>query len=100
MEWKDGKFSVRGSPDQRKSFVDVALMANLGWNMPAGVEPGLEATAFFDPTNFVYPFGTHVCTVEVDAETGEVKILRYICGGRLRPAHQPDDRTRDRSMAA
>jgi carbon-monoxide dehydrogenase large subunit len=39
----------------------------------------LEATAFFDPTNFVFPFGTHICTVEVDAETGEVKILRYVC---------------------
>jgi aerobic carbon-monoxide dehydrogenase large subunit len=79
VEWSDGKFSVRGSPDQSKSFADAALMANLGWNMPAGVEPGLEATAFFDPTNFVFPFGTHICTVEVDAETGEVKILRYVC---------------------
>ena len=70
VEWKDGKFSVRGSPDQSKTFAEAALMANLGWNMPAGLEPGLEATAFFDPTNFVYPFGTHICTVEVDAETG------------------------------
>ena len=89
VEWRDGKFSVRGSPDQSKSFAEAALMANLGWNMPAGVEPGLEATAFFDPTNFVYPFGTHICTVEVDTETGEVKILRYIavddCGPPINP---------------
>jgi carbon-monoxide dehydrogenase large subunit len=79
VEWEDGKFSVRGSPDQGKTFAEAALMANLAWNMPAGVEPGLEASAFFDPSNFVFPFGTHICTVEVDAETGEVKILRYVC---------------------
>ncbi|HEU4682106.1 MAG TPA: molybdopterin cofactor-binding domain-containing protein [Gemmatimonadales bacterium] len=89
VEWKDGKFSVRGSPDQSKTFAEAALMANLGWNMPAGLEPGLEATAFFDPTNFVYPFGTHICTVEVDIETGEVHILRYIavddCGPPINP---------------
>ncbi|MBA3259800.1 MAG: molybdopterin-dependent oxidoreductase [Gemmatimonadales bacterium] len=89
IEWQDGKYNVRGSPDQAKSFAEVALMANLAWNMPPGVEPGLEATAFFDPTNFVYPFGSHICTVEVDAETGEVKILRYIavddCGPHINP---------------
>ncbi len=89
LEWKDGKFAVRGSPDQGKSFAEVALMANVAWNMPAGVEPGLEATAFFDPSNFVFPFGSHVCTVEVDEETGEVKILRYIavddCGPHINP---------------
>ncbi|MGE0354619.1 MAG: xanthine dehydrogenase family protein molybdopterin-binding subunit [Gemmatimonadales bacterium] len=89
LEWKDGKFVVRGSPAQAKSFGDLALMANVAWNMPAGVEPGLEATAFFDPSNFVYPFGTHICTVEVEVETGTVKILRYIavddCGPRINP---------------
>jgi carbon-monoxide dehydrogenase large subunit len=89
LEWKDGKFAVRGSPDQGKSFAEVALMANVAWNMPAGVEPGLEATAFFDPSNFVFPFGSHVCTVEVDEATGEVKILRYIavddCGPHINP---------------
>jgi carbon-monoxide dehydrogenase large subunit len=89
LEWREGKFGVRGSPDQAKSFAEVALMANVAWNMPPGVEPGLEATAFFDPSNFVYPFGSHACTVEVDAETGEVKILRYIavddCGPHINP---------------
>ena len=89
LDWKDGKFVVKGSPDKSKSFGELALMANVAWNMPPGVEPGLEATAFFDPTNFVFPFGTHICTVEVDAETGEVKILRYIavddCGPQINP---------------
>jgi carbon-monoxide dehydrogenase large subunit len=79
LEWKDNQFAVKGSPGSGKAFGDVALMANLGWNMPQGVEPGLEATAFFDPTNFVYPFGTHICTVDVNVDTGEVTILRYVC---------------------
>jgi carbon-monoxide dehydrogenase large subunit len=89
LEWKDGKFQVRGSPDKAKGFAELALMANVAWNMPAGLEPGLEASAFFDPTNFVYPFGSHVCTVDVDGETGQVKILRYIavddCGPPINP---------------
>jgi carbon-monoxide dehydrogenase large subunit len=89
LEWKDGKYVVKGSPDQGKSFGELALMANIAWNMPAGLEPGLEANAFFDPTDFVYPFGTHVCTVEVDPETGVVDIKRYIavddCGPHINP---------------
>ncbi|MGE5685999.1 MAG: xanthine dehydrogenase family protein molybdopterin-binding subunit [Gemmatimonadota bacterium] len=89
LEWKDGKFVVRGSPGTGKTFAEVALMANVAWNMPEGVEPGLEASAFFDPSNFVYPFGTHVCTVEVNPETGKVQILRYIavddCGRQINP---------------
>jgi aerobic carbon-monoxide dehydrogenase large subunit len=89
VEWRDAKFVVRGSPEKSMGFAEVALMANVAWNMPAGVEPGLEATASFDPPNFVYPFGTHVCTVEVDVETGVVKILRYIavddCGPQINP---------------
>ncbi|PYP04277.1 MAG: carbon monoxide dehydrogenase [Gemmatimonadetes bacterium] len=89
LEWQDGKFAVKGSPDKGKTFGELALMANVAWNLPPGVEPGLEATAFFDPSNFVYPFGTHICTVDVDPETGEVKILRYIavddCGPQINP---------------
>ena len=79
LEWNEGKFQVKGSPAQSKSFGELALMANVAWNMPAGMEPGLEANAFFDPTNFVFPYGTHICTVEVDIETGDTKILRYVC---------------------
>jgi carbon-monoxide dehydrogenase large subunit len=87
--WEDGAFAVRGSPGNAKPFGEVALMANVAWNLPEGMEPGLEATAFFDPSNFVYPFGTHLCTVEVNTATGEVKILRYIavddCGPHINP---------------
>ncbi|HEY7093761.1 MAG TPA: xanthine dehydrogenase family protein molybdopterin-binding subunit [Ktedonobacterales bacterium] len=73
-----GNFSVAGSPARSKTIQDVALMANLAWNMPEGMEPGLEESHFYDPGNFTFPFGAHICTVEVDADTGEVKILRYI----------------------
>jgi carbon-monoxide dehydrogenase large subunit len=90
VEWKDGTFQVKGTPTRSKSFGEAALMANVAWNLPPDTEPGLEASSFFDPTNFVYPFGTHIATVEVDAETGQVKILRYVavddCGPQINPA--------------
>jgi carbon-monoxide dehydrogenase large subunit len=73
-----GTFHVQGSPDKSKTIQEIALMANLAWNMPEGVEPALEESSFHDPTNFTYPFGAHICTVEVDPDTGEVKILRYV----------------------
>ena len=79
LEWNDGKFQVKGSPGQAKAFAELALMANVAWNMPTGMEPGLEASGFFDPTNFVFPYGTHISTVDVDIETGEVSVLRYVC---------------------
>ena len=73
-----GRFHVAGSPDKAKTIQEIALMANLAWNMPEGMQPGLEESYFFDPTNFTFPFGAHVCVVEVDGETGEIEILRYV----------------------
>ncbi|MGH2403019.1 MAG: xanthine dehydrogenase family protein molybdopterin-binding subunit [bacterium] len=87
--FQDGRFSIKGSPDKSKTIQDVTLMATLAWNLPAGVEPGMEASAFYDPPNFTFPFGAHICTVEVDAETGETRILRYVavddCGKVINP---------------
>jgi carbon-monoxide dehydrogenase large subunit len=89
IEYGGGKFFVKGSPDRFKTIQDIALMANVAWNYPKGVEPGLEASAFFDPPNFVYPFGAHIAVVEVDGETGEVSLKRYIavddCGRVINP---------------
>ncbi|HEY4771339.1 MAG TPA: molybdopterin cofactor-binding domain-containing protein, partial [Myxococcales bacterium] len=76
--YEGGKFSVKGSPGRSKTFGDVALMAYLAHNMPKNLEPGLEAISFFDPGNFVFPFGTHVCVVEVARDTGLVQVLRYL----------------------
>jgi len=73
-----GRYYVKGAPDRVKTFQEIAGAAYLAWNMPEGVTPGLEETHFFDPINNTYPFGTHVCVVEVDPATGEVKFLRYV----------------------
>src|SRR6267378_311535 len=76
--YEGGKFAVKGSPNRSKTFGDVALMAYLAHNLPKGLEPGLEAISFFDPGNFVFPFGTHIAVVEVERETGKVKLVRYV----------------------
>ena len=70
MDYADGKFFVKGSPDKAKTIQDIALMANVAWNMPTGVESGLEASMFYDPPNFTYPFGSHLAVVEVDRGDG------------------------------
>ncbi len=76
--FENGKYYVKGAPDQAKTLQEVALQAYLAHNLPKGLEPALEAVAFYDPPNFTFPFGTHVAVVEVFPETGEVKILRYV----------------------
>lgn len=89
MEHVGGKYQVKGVPERSKSFFDVALMAHLAHNYPADLEPGLEATHFYDPKNFVYPFGTHLAVVEVDASTGQTKLLRYVCVDDCGPIINP-----------
>ena len=79
IEYEDGKLFVRGAPGEAKTFGDIALAAHVyAGELPEGIEPGLEETSFFDPSNFTWPFGTHIAVVEVDADTGEVTPLRYI----------------------
>lgn len=89
MDYADGKFFVKGSPDRFKTIQDIALMANVAWNLPQGMEAGLEASSFYDPPNFTYPFGAHVAVVEVDPETGHVALKRYVavddCGPQINP---------------
>ncbi len=83
-----GKFSVRGSPDKGMALADVAGVAYVG-AVPEGMEPGLEETMFYDPENFVFPFGAHACVVDVDVDTGKVKVVRYVavddCGKPINP---------------
>jgi carbon-monoxide dehydrogenase large subunit len=78
LVFEKGAWSVKGAPGKTKTWGEVALMAYLAHNIPAGMEPGLEATSFYDPTNFTFPFGAHVAVVEVDPESGAVKIVRYV----------------------
>ena len=95
--YADGTFSVKGSPDQSQSIQDVALMAHLAWNMPEGMDPGFEESQFYDPPNFVYPFGTHIAIVEVEAETGVIELQRYIavddCGPQINRRLSPGKST-------
>ncbi|AXI10337.1 carbon monoxide dehydrogenase [Oceanobacillus zhaokaii] len=78
IDFEDGVFKISGVPGMERKFVDIAKSANYAWNLPEGVEPALEAQAFFDPENFVYPFGTHIVVAEVDKDTGQIELKRYV----------------------
>jgi carbon-monoxide dehydrogenase large subunit len=78
MEYANGQFQVKGVPAKAVPFGAVALTAYVPHNYPEGLEPGLEETSFYDPSNFCFPFGAHACVVEVEPETGKVKLVRYV----------------------
>jgi carbon-monoxide dehydrogenase large subunit len=79
LEFENGSFSVKGSPGSSVSMGELAFATFLGHNLPDGVEPSLDADATFDPENFSFPHGTHLCAVDVDTETGFTKIRKYVC---------------------
>ncbi|HEX9547550.1 MAG TPA: molybdopterin cofactor-binding domain-containing protein, partial [Acidimicrobiales bacterium] len=87
--YENGKAFVKGTPSKAVTIQEIAVAAFQTSRLPKGMEGGLEATTFFDPTNFVWPFGAHIAVVEVDAETGATKILRYVAvddvGNRINP---------------
>ncbi|MGI9149778.1 MAG: xanthine dehydrogenase family protein molybdopterin-binding subunit [Chloroflexota bacterium] len=88
LVFDQGRFHVKGNPGNAKTMGEVAFAA-FGGSLPAGLDHGLEATAYFDPPNFVWPFGAHVCLVEVDPNTGSVDLLKYVavddCGVVINP---------------
>ena len=73
-----GKVYVKGAPDQAKTIQEIAGAAALAYDLPEGMEPFLDDTAYYDPPNCTFPFGTHICIVEIDGETGRTQIKRYI----------------------
>jgi aerobic carbon-monoxide dehydrogenase large subunit len=77
LEFNDGKWTVKGT-DKSISFGDVSLTAYVPHVYPEGLEPGLDFSSFYDPANFTYPFGCHIAVVEVDPETGKVKLKRFL----------------------
>jgi len=89
LEFVQGTFSVKGSPDKAVPIAAIAFAAFTAHNLPDGVEPNLEAQYTHDPKNFSWPFGTHICIVEIDTETGKVDVLKYIavddCGNQINP---------------
>jgi carbon-monoxide dehydrogenase large subunit len=89
LEWREGKFQVAGAPSKTKTIPEIAFTAWTAHALPAEEEPGLEATAVWDPPNFTFPAGAHICAVEVDQETGRVEIVKYVavddCGTIVNP---------------
>ncbi|HEY3063691.1 MAG TPA: molybdopterin cofactor-binding domain-containing protein [Chloroflexota bacterium] len=83
-----GRFHVRGNPGTAKAMGEIAFAA-YGANLPEGVDHGMEAISYFDPPNFVWPFGTHIAVVEVDPATGDVDLQKYVavddCGNIINP---------------
>lgn len=78
IEFRDGKFSVVGT-DKALSFPEVSLAAYVGHKFPTNeIEPGLKESAFYDPLNFTFPAGCHICEVEIDPDTGVVSIERFV----------------------
>ena len=89
LEFTGGVFRVAGSPDKEMPLAAIAFEAFTAHNLPDGLEPNLEAQVTYDPPNFSWPFGTHMCLVEVDTETGAVDVLQYVavddCGNQVNP---------------
>lgn len=78
IEVDGANYSVKGSPDRVKTIQEIAFAIDLGFDPPEGMEPYLDETAYFDPSNCTWPFGTHIALVEVDEETGHVDLTRYV----------------------
>jgi aerobic carbon-monoxide dehydrogenase large subunit len=78
VEYVDGKVAIKGSPDRSKTIQEIAGAAALAYDLPKGEEPFLDDITYYDPPNCTFPFGTHIAVVEVDQETGEVRLLRYV----------------------
>ncbi|MDS0297792.1 xanthine dehydrogenase family protein molybdopterin-binding subunit [Halogeometricum sp. S1BR25-6] len=88
VEFAGGEFTVSGT-DRSLGIAEIAQQSYLAHDMPDDMEPGLEATSFYDPDNFVFPFGTHVAIVEVDPESGEIEFEKYVAvddvGNQINP---------------
>ncbi|HXP92125.1 MAG TPA: molybdopterin cofactor-binding domain-containing protein [Candidatus Binatia bacterium] len=89
LEYRNGAIAVKGDPSKTMTTAEAGFQAFMGDKLPRGLEPGLDATRRFEPPNFVYPFGTHCCVVEVDPQTGAVRLERYLavddCGKIINP---------------
>jgi aerobic carbon-monoxide dehydrogenase large subunit len=87
VEWKDYAFRVKGVPTKSKTMQEVAFAAYT--NHPQGVEAGLEAVDYYDPPNMTFPFGSYICVVDIDKDTGQVKVRRFVavddCGTIINP---------------
>jgi aerobic carbon-monoxide dehydrogenase large subunit len=89
IEVDGANYRVKGSPDKVKTLQEISFAIGLGFSLPEGMEPYLDETAYYDTPNCTWPFGTHLAMVEVDEQTGEVDLVRFIavddCGNKINP---------------
>ncbi|MGO9911048.1 MAG: aerobic carbon-monoxide dehydrogenase large subunit [Acidimicrobiales bacterium] len=89
LEWEKGKWFVKGDPSTAKTIQEIALAAHGPMELPEGVEGHLDGSCVYDPPNLTFPFGAYICVVDVDPETAQVKVRRFIavddCGPRINP---------------
>ena len=78
IEVDGAEYRVKGSPEKKKTIQEIAFALDLAFDTPEGMEPYLDETAYYDTPNCTFPFGTHIAIVEIDEETGEVDLVRYI----------------------
>ena len=76
--WRNGKLVSKTNPRKLKTFREIVRAAYMAKDLPRGMEPGLDATSYFIPQNYTFPFGAHVCVVVIDTDTGEVKFVKYV----------------------
>ncbi len=79
VEFANGGFTVKGSPEASLSIQEIALATFAAHNLPEGMEPSLDSDFVFDPENFSFPHGTHLCAMEIDTETGQSSMRSYVC---------------------
>ena len=78
IEIVGAEYRVKGSPEKKKTLQEIAFALDLGFSLPSGMEPYLDETAYYDTPNCTWPFGTHIAVVEIDEETGETDLIRYL----------------------
>jgi carbon-monoxide dehydrogenase large subunit len=78
IEVVGAEYRVKGSPEKMKTLQEIVFALDLGFSLPAGMEPYLDETAYYDTPNCTWPFGTHIAIVEIDEETGKVDLVRYV----------------------
>ncbi|HEU4343489.1 MAG TPA: glyceraldehyde dehydrogenase subunit alpha [Candidatus Binatia bacterium] len=89
LNFSEGRFSVKGVPKKGLTIQQIAQQARAAKNLPKKIDPELSAESMFEPSNFTFPFGTHICVVEVEPETGQIEIKKYVavddCGKVINP---------------
>lgn len=92
LEWEPGKFSVKGVPEKSKTIQEIVFAAYT--IHPPGMEAGFEVAHYYDPPNLTFPFGSYICVVDIDNETGGIKVRRFVAIDDLRNDYQSDDCSR------